>query len=210
MSFAEVNARYVDLLNSYRAGTLSADDFDSRLKEMMVQDSQGRWWAKSRESGQWHYYDGTNWVAADPPLDTSNAGRTGLIGGDAIDIDDGGGLVVKRGARSVSDNVVKVFMAVAVLFPIAGWGLWLYYRNNLLPGDREMAKELGLLGLGAFVLWTLSFAYSGFAVLFAIAGGGAWLYLRNKPLSGDRLLAWRLLGWLSLGAIVYWFVVLNG
>ncbi len=33
----------------------------------MVQDAQGRWWAKHRETGEWHYYDGNAWVPATPP-----------------------------------------------------------------------------------------------------------------------------------------------
>jgi hypothetical protein len=33
----------------------------------MVQDAEGRWWAKHRESGAWHYYDGSTWVRGTPP-----------------------------------------------------------------------------------------------------------------------------------------------
>jgi hypothetical protein len=34
---------------------------------MMVQDAEGRWWAKHRETGEWHYYDGNAWVRGTPP-----------------------------------------------------------------------------------------------------------------------------------------------
>ena len=33
----------------------------------MVQDDEGRWWAKSRQTGQWHYYDGNTWIQGTPP-----------------------------------------------------------------------------------------------------------------------------------------------
>lgn len=33
----------------------------------MVQDAEGRWWAKHRETGEWHYYDGNAWVRGTPP-----------------------------------------------------------------------------------------------------------------------------------------------
>jgi len=33
----------------------------------MVQDAEGRWWAKHRETGAWHYYDGSTWVRGTPP-----------------------------------------------------------------------------------------------------------------------------------------------
>jgi hypothetical protein len=33
----------------------------------MVQDEEGRWWAKHRETGKWNYYDGSTWVQDTPP-----------------------------------------------------------------------------------------------------------------------------------------------
>jgi hypothetical protein len=34
---------------------------------MMVQDDEHRWWAKSRETGDWYYYDGSDWARGTPP-----------------------------------------------------------------------------------------------------------------------------------------------
>jgi hypothetical protein len=34
---------------------------------IMVQDEEGRWWAKHRETGEWNYYDGSTWVQDTPP-----------------------------------------------------------------------------------------------------------------------------------------------
>jgi hypothetical protein len=33
----------------------------------VVQDSEGRWWAKHRETGEWNYYDGSSWIRGTPP-----------------------------------------------------------------------------------------------------------------------------------------------
>ena len=33
----------------------------------MVQDSEGRWWAKHRKTGEWNYHDGETWVRGTPP-----------------------------------------------------------------------------------------------------------------------------------------------
>jgi hypothetical protein len=33
----------------------------------MVQDDEGRWWAKSRQTGQWHYYYNNGWIQGTPP-----------------------------------------------------------------------------------------------------------------------------------------------
>src|SRR5215212_3200524 len=33
----------------------------------MVEDEEGRWWAKSPTTGEWHYHDGVAWVKDTPP-----------------------------------------------------------------------------------------------------------------------------------------------
>lgn len=69
MNFQGVDRRYEELKEEYLAGSLSSEAFDEALREMMIQDDQERWWAKSRESGKWHYYDEDQdeWISADPP-----------------------------------------------------------------------------------------------------------------------------------------------
>lgn len=68
MTFEEVDLRYLELKQASIAGTLTDEQFDEALRELMVHDGEGRWWAKSRESGEWHYYDaaGSAWVRAEP------------------------------------------------------------------------------------------------------------------------------------------------
>ena len=75
MNFSDVEQRYVTLKQQYQAGQLTADAFDAQLKAMMVQDTQGHWWAKSREKGEWHYYDlsTSSWIRATPPTSGSPA-----------------------------------------------------------------------------------------------------------------------------------------
>jgi hypothetical protein len=67
VDFREVDRRYIDLKRQYDNGDLSAEEFDAQLEQMMVQDDEGRWWAKSRQTGIWHYYDGSTWVRGTPP-----------------------------------------------------------------------------------------------------------------------------------------------
>ena len=68
MNFSEVDQKYEALKQQYQAGALTAAQFDDQLRALMIQDSQGRWWAKARETGDWNYYDNatSSWVAADP------------------------------------------------------------------------------------------------------------------------------------------------
>ncbi len=67
MKFSDVDRRYAELRRKYETGTLSAEQFDAQLKELMVQDKQGRWWAKGRLTGAWSYYDGKDWIKSNPP-----------------------------------------------------------------------------------------------------------------------------------------------
>ena len=71
LSFARADEMYVSLKRLHDTGVLTADAFDEQLKQMMVKDSQGRWWSKSRDSGEWFYYDGTDWVRGIPPVESS-------------------------------------------------------------------------------------------------------------------------------------------
>lgn len=69
MDFAQADRKYDELKQEYEAGTLSSEAFEEALREIMVLDGQERWWAKSRESGEWHYFDEEKdeWIQAKPP-----------------------------------------------------------------------------------------------------------------------------------------------
>jgi hypothetical protein len=65
--FEEADRRYVELKRRHAAGDITEEELDALLKRSMVQDERGRWWAKSPNSGEWHYNDGTTWVKGIPP-----------------------------------------------------------------------------------------------------------------------------------------------
>ena len=69
MDFQEADRRYVEIKRRHEAGELAQEEFDEQLKQLMVQDDEGRWWAKSRRSGEWHYHDGNSWVRGTPRND---------------------------------------------------------------------------------------------------------------------------------------------
>jgi hypothetical protein len=52
MDFREADRRYAELKRQYQAGSLSAQQLDEQRRQLLVLDDEGRWWAKSRESGQ--------------------------------------------------------------------------------------------------------------------------------------------------------------
>jgi hypothetical protein len=67
MDFQEADQRYVEIKQRHKAGDLTQEEFDKQLKELMVQDEEGRWWVKSRTTGEWHYHDGERWIKDTPP-----------------------------------------------------------------------------------------------------------------------------------------------
>jgi hypothetical protein len=47
---------------------MSTEEFDAQRRLLMVRDDEGRWWAKTRKTGEWHYHDGSAWVRGTPPV----------------------------------------------------------------------------------------------------------------------------------------------
>jgi hypothetical protein len=67
IDFQEADSRYVELKRQLNARSISDEEFDAQLQQLTVQDDEGRLWAKSRETGEWHYRDGRAWTRATPP-----------------------------------------------------------------------------------------------------------------------------------------------
>mgnify|MGYP001764399821 CR=1 FL=1 len=66
--FIEIEAQYSDLRERWRKGELDDDAFDAALQKLIYTDSTGDYWMVGRKSGEWHRYDGEEWVRGDPPL----------------------------------------------------------------------------------------------------------------------------------------------
>ena len=67
VDFQEAERRYGQLVRQRDAGNISDEEFDSRRQQLVVQDGEGRWWAKLGEAGEWHYHDGSAWLRGTPP-----------------------------------------------------------------------------------------------------------------------------------------------
>ncbi len=69
MTFAEADAQYELIKQRYQAGALTDEQYDDELRALMILDELGRWWAKSRENGAWHFYDAAteSWMPDSPP-----------------------------------------------------------------------------------------------------------------------------------------------
>jgi len=67
MDFREVERRFQELKTRLDAGAIDEDAFGAELRQLQVLDGQGRYWMIGAQTGSWYYYDGTQWVQAQPP-----------------------------------------------------------------------------------------------------------------------------------------------
>lgn len=67
IDFQEADRQYAHLKQQRDAGTISDEEFEAQRQRLMLLDGDGRWWAKSRDSGDWRYHDGNTWVPGTPP-----------------------------------------------------------------------------------------------------------------------------------------------
>jgi hypothetical protein len=67
VDFQEADRRYAEITRRRETGVLTQEEFNEELKQLMVQDEEGRWWAKSLTAGEWYYHDGTTWIRDTPP-----------------------------------------------------------------------------------------------------------------------------------------------
>ncbi len=65
--FREVERKVNILRQRYQAGSLTRDELQNELRNLMILDDDGRWWMLGLESNRWYYYDGKDWVPATPP-----------------------------------------------------------------------------------------------------------------------------------------------
>lgn len=64
--FRKAEERYFVLRGQVETGRITQAQYEASLRELMVQDAQGRHWVLGAETGRWHVHDGTNWVEANP------------------------------------------------------------------------------------------------------------------------------------------------
>lgn len=208
MTFTEVDQRYLELKEQSLAGTLTDEAFDDALRELMVTDEAGRWWAKSREKGEWHFYDAVtaSWVRAEPLRDELPEGQDAPefvedalaalppeveppVEEDAVDAPtsfasptESGAPLPRWAARAsqldsqpsvapeaaaasrsapghrpagsgfgpmpeLGGGLKLLFYLLSFFLPLAGFVLFLLYRNKPAPQDKAAARTFLILGV---------------------------------------------------------------
>ncbi|HQY93321.1 hypothetical protein [Caldilinea sp.] len=165
MTFAEVDRQYLELKRQFHANELSEAEFDEALMSMMIQDAQGRWWAKARDSGQWNYYDGATqrWTPASPPSATPPAAPPPMMSPLAEPdlspraytqpaLQPSGATAFSASQPELSPGLKVVFYILSFLVPIVGIVLFFVYRGKPTPQDQAAARLFLILGIISFGL----------------------------------------------------------
>lgn len=150
MDFEEADRRYAELRRRYEAGAVSPEEFDARLRQMMVQDAEGRWWAKDREANEWYYYN------EEPPWIVLSGAKPSVLPGEADGWYDYGWILgappLRRpGARLLVGGAVCAFLSLFLPIPLGPFGIFLGYmalRAGGRPGIAVMAASGACMILG--------------------------------------------------------------
>jgi len=70
-SFQKTLDKFNKLQSSFQAGDLSQGNYQTALKNLLVQDDEGDYWMLGMESGEWYCFDGDEWHLRLPPLKLS-------------------------------------------------------------------------------------------------------------------------------------------
>ncbi|MBI5035392.1 MAG: hypothetical protein HZB51_33110 [Chloroflexi bacterium] len=65
--FRQAENQFFLLKGQLETRRITREQFDAALKELMVQDTDGRYWTIGGDTGIWYVHDGKNWVKAQPP-----------------------------------------------------------------------------------------------------------------------------------------------
>jgi len=65
--FHEVVATFSGLKEKFQAGEISRQQFIDEMKKLRLKDDQGRYWMIGAQTGKWYYFDGRDWIQAEPP-----------------------------------------------------------------------------------------------------------------------------------------------
>jgi len=69
-AFREVDNSFQVLRQRFREREISRREFIDQLKKLRLKDDQGRFWMIGAQTGRWYYFDGREWIPADPPAES--------------------------------------------------------------------------------------------------------------------------------------------
>ncbi len=65
--FKNVEKEFKQLRAEFKRKRLSEPDFKKKLRELRLQDQEGRFWTIGAQTGKWYCFDGNDWIESKPP-----------------------------------------------------------------------------------------------------------------------------------------------
>jgi hypothetical protein len=66
-TFNGVIEAFNSLKTRFQTGEISRQEFIDEMKKLRIKDDQGRFWMIGAQTGKWYFFDGRDWVQAEPP-----------------------------------------------------------------------------------------------------------------------------------------------
>jgi len=66
-TFSGVVDAFNTLKTRFQAGEISRQEFIDEMKRLRIKDNRGRFWMIGAQTGKWYFFDGKDWIRADPP-----------------------------------------------------------------------------------------------------------------------------------------------
>jgi hypothetical protein len=66
--FNFVHEAFIRLRALHRAGRMDSATYREELEKLVIQDGSGGFWMPGVESGEWFWFNGSEWIRRDPPL----------------------------------------------------------------------------------------------------------------------------------------------
>jgi hypothetical protein len=156
--FKRAENEYFRFRGQLETGRITRAQFDAALKELMIQDAQGRWWVIGANDSRWYVNDGTRWVQAEPPISSPVVAVPPLPPAMPLPPIPQQQVPLRRVAQQPSTPVsitarksgggCSCFLwgclAIVVLLLIAGVAVYLGFQNGIITPN----TVLNLVGLG--------------------------------------------------------------
>jgi hypothetical protein len=64
--FKNAEDQYFKLKGQLSTGRITQEEFEQQMRDLMVEDSKGRYWMLGADTGKWYVHQGDDWIEGDP------------------------------------------------------------------------------------------------------------------------------------------------
>jgi hypothetical protein len=120
--FKSAETEYFRLKGMLASGRITKAQFEQSLRQLAVQDAQGREWILGVDNGKWYVHDGKSWVRADP----YRAADSRVHNSPAL------GSLPGAPNQSNAPKIIAILLGAILVCVCAGAGIWLAVSTGLV------------------------------------------------------------------------------